>query len=217
MNKWLVGLAMMASAVVGTILGHASRENALALTGYELNVNPGSSSNAVTCGWHSTCVSPYSPGYALDWGNSGGGSVYWRSWAFLSDGSGSIGTASLTTASGNCYVIGVDVKSVFGIWKGSTSYTHTTISGSSRNWSIPGAAAIGTYYLYGPVGTTVPTNQEKATCPKDDDGNYFAHLHHTTDGAWERNDSTYGYAPWTGTGFDLTALDNWMGRHSWAE
>ena len=208
---------IVVAALVGTLLGHISSRDVHALTGYELNVNPGSSNTRVNCGWHSVCVSPYSAGYAIDWANAGGGAVYWRSWGFLSAGSGSIGTAYMTVAPGNCYTIGVDFLSLLTTYKGSTSFTHTFISGSARSWSVPGAAAVGTYYLYGPIGTSVPDGGEKGTCPKDDNGNFFAHLHHTTDGTWARNGGVYGYAPWTGVGFDLAGLGNWMGSVSWSE
>lgn len=81
MNARVIVPALATLALLAGAIGALTSSPARAVTSYGLYVNPGGSSNALTCGWHSTCVWPYSWGNALDWGNDPYTNkyAYWRS------------------------------------------------------------------------------------------------------------------------------------------
>jgi hypothetical protein len=66
MRRLLLAIMIPFVALTGLALGALTAPNAHALVGYGLWVNPGGSTNALTCGWHDTCKSPWPWGNALD-------------------------------------------------------------------------------------------------------------------------------------------------------
>jgi hypothetical protein len=68
-NRRLVISTIGLLGVLAAFAGALSAPSARAVTAHHLYVNPGASSNALTCGWHVACEPPISWGNALDWGN----------------------------------------------------------------------------------------------------------------------------------------------------
>ena len=189
-------------------LGALTAPSVHALTGFGLWVNPGGSTNALTCGWHSTCLDPWPAGNALDWGNTGTQPVYWRSWATSDAGSGTMAYGYPRDASSStCYGAAVDVYSLGWAFRGTAVYLHTA-STTTASFNINGSW-IGSYTSGGQVGTTVST-EKTGDCPWT-----AAHLHqYSTALGWYANSGVYPSAPTGGTGYSLTDQANWQNRTS---
>ncbi len=56
MNARVICLAFTTLALLAGAIGALTSPPARAVTSYGLYVNPGGSSNALTCGWNCTCV-----------------------------------------------------------------------------------------------------------------------------------------------------------------
>lgn len=213
MNPRVAVPALATVALVAAVVGALTSFPVRAVTSYGLYVNPGASSNALTCGWHSTCVWPYSWGNALDWGNDPDINkyVYWRSWGTSDSGSGTIGYAYPYDASSTiCYGAGSYVYDLNWFWRGSVVWLHTILSGSAPTVYL-NASWSGAYTSAGPMGTTV-RNEKDASCPW-----YGPHLHqYSTASGWYANTNIYPSAPGTGTGYDLTSFANWQNRTAWS-
>ena len=216
MNRSLTILILVLSlsfgVTAGTLFGYRS---SLATETYEVYVNPGPSTNSLTCGFHVTCdetVYPDTNRTALDWGNSGTASVYWRSFGYLSVGSlATIATGKVWDVTDSCKAVAVEIYSLANTYRGAAGYLHSSLSGTDgRSFYIPGSTT-GAYKLEGPVATTAST--EIGGCPWD-----AAHLHQFSDvSGWFRNSGIYSDEPATGTGYDLTDGDNWQNRRPWSE
>ena len=213
MSTRILALVLSFAAILGIGLG-VSPTPSLAVTSYEIRINPGGSTNALTCGWHATCLTPYPWGNALDWGNSGNAYVHWRSWGYRGSGTGAVGTADVYTANtATCYQIAADIYSPLGSFLGDAAYMHTRINVSEgTNWSISGSVS-GSYTSQSNIGYTA-TSELSASCPWT-----AAHLHqYSTSGTgWYANTGVYPNAPSTGTGYSLTSANNWQNRRVWSE
>jgi hypothetical protein len=200
-------------AFVSAVFGALTATPARAVVNYGLYVNPGGSSNALTCGWHSTCVWPYSWGNALDWGNDPDTYkfVYWRSWGTSDSGSGTMAYAYPYNASSDiCHGAGANVYDLGWTWRGSVVWLHTSLSGSAPTVYINGSWS-GAFTSSGPMGTTVPTEKD-VSCPWDG-----PHLHqYSTASGWYANTGVYPSAPTTGSGYSLADFGNWQNRTSWS-
>jgi hypothetical protein len=204
------------AALVGSIAGILSSvQSGRAVDDYDVYVNPGGSTNVLTCGFHVTCDATAYPDTnrtALDWGNSANASVYWRSFGFKGAGSqATIATGKIWNVTDTCKAVAVEVYSLANTYRGAEGYTHTILSGTDgRSFYIPGSAS-GAYKLEGPTGTTA--DSEISGCPWT-----AAHLHQFSDlSGWYRNSGVYPDEPSTGTGYDLTDVNNWQNRRPWAE
>lgn len=143
-------------------------------------MNPGGVTNALKCGWHTTCLYPYSWGNALDWGNFGGQPVYWRSFGIATPNPGVLGTARPRDASSAyCYITSMDIFSLNGTFRGTAAYEHTTITTSS-SVSIGSGSGVSPYEtVAGPIGTTA-SSEKSPSCPWE-----AAHLHqYSTAAGW---------------------------------
>lgn len=200
-------------AFVSAVFGALTATPARAVVNYGLYVNPGGSSNALTCGWHSTCVWPYSWGNALDWGNDPDTYkfVYWRSWGTSDSGSGTMAYAYPYNASSDiCHGAGANVYDLGWTWRGSVVWLHTSLSGSAPTVYINGSWS-GAFTSSGPMGTTVPTEKD-VSCPWDG-----PHLHqYSTASGWYANTGVHPSAPTTGSGYSLADFGNWQNRTSWS-
>lgn len=207
-RKLVIGL--VAVAALSSFAGAMTAPSAKATNNYGLWINPGGSSNALTCGWHSTCLSPYPWGNALDWGNTTNQAVYWRSWATADTGSGTVGYAfPYNATSEDCYGAGAHVYDLGWTHRGSVVWLHTALSGSAPTVYIDGSWS-GAYTSSGSMGTTVGEELEP-TCPWTD-----PHLHqYSTASGWFANTNVYPGAPSTGTGYALGNIANWQNRTSW--
>ncbi|MGE0600046.1 MAG: hypothetical protein AB7J35_09740 [Dehalococcoidia bacterium] len=205
---------LVAMALAGSALGLLAPTPGKAVTSYEIRVNPGGATNALTCGWHVTCKPPITWGNALDWGNSANAHVHWRSWGYRGSGSGNVGTAYVYTANtATCYRIAADIYSTMGTFLGDAAYQHTRILVSEgTNWSIAGSTGW-SYTSRGDIGYTVGT-ELAPTCPWTD-----PHLHQysTSGSGWYANTDVYPDGPDEGTGYDLTSWSNWQNRRTWSE
>ena len=174
-------------------------------------MNPGGSSNALSCGWHATCKGTYPWGNALDWGNYGTQPVYWRSWATSDAGSDTMAYGFPRNAdTATCYGAAVDVYSLGWAFRGTAVYLHTA-STTTASFNINGSW-IGSYTSGGQVGTTVST-EKTGDCPWT-----AGHLHqYSTALGWYANTGVYPSAPTGGTGYSLTDQANWQNRTSWSE
>lgn len=205
---------LVAMTLAGSALGLLAPMPGRAATSYEIRVNPGGATNALNCGWHVTCVSPFTWGNGLDWGNTSNAHVHWRSWGYRGSGSGDIGAAYIYTANtATCYRISADIYSALGTFLGNAAYQHMRILVSEgTNWSISGSTGWA-YTSRSDIGYTVGTELSQ-NCPWTG-----AHLHqYSTSGTgWYANTNVYPNAPSTGTGYDLTSLSNWQNRRTWSE
>jgi len=211
MNPRSIVPALAVIAFASAAFGALTSNSARATLSYGLYVNPGASSNALTCGWHQTCQPPYTWGNALDWGNDPNTYkfVYWRSWGTADSGSGTIAFAVPYNATGSCKGAGAHVYDLNWFWRGSVVWLHTDLSASAPTVYI-NASWIGAYTSAGPMGTTAST--ELRGCPWDG-----PHLHqYSTASGWYANTGVYPIAPGTGTGYNLTAFGSWQNRTGWS-
>lgn len=200
----------------GTLLGVLSNVSiGRATVDYEVYVNPGAATNELTCGYHVTCDEinyPDANRMALDWGNDSGNNVHWRSWGYKSVGSqGTIASGKVWDVTDSCKAVAVEVYSTTSVYKGAAGYMHTTLSGTDgRTFYISGSTS-GSYTSYGAIGTTA--GSEILGCPWSD-----PHLHQFSDySSWVANGNVYPDEPSTGTGYDLTSVDNWQNRRLWSQ
>jgi hypothetical protein len=207
---WIPALAVL--ALTAGALGTLTASPARAVSQYGLYVNPGASTNYLTCGWHSTCQTPYPAGNALDWGNDPyiNRQVYWRSWGTADSGSGTMAYAyPYDAGSSICYGAGANIYDVGWTWRGAVVWLHTSLSGSAPTVYINGSWS-GAYTNSGPMGSTV-ASEKHVSCPWDG-----PHLHqYSTASGWYANTGVYPSAPTTGTGYDLTSFGNWQNRTTW--
>jgi hypothetical protein len=216
--KAVASLLFFLAAVGGSLAGILTNiEEGRAVDDYEVYVNPGGDSNALTCGFHVVCRTPYpdTNRTALDWGNNPTtlNDVYWRSFGYKGIGSQStIATGQVWNYTSDCNEVAVEIYSLASSYRGSERYVHTALVGSDgRTFYIPGSTT-GAYKLEGPIGATV-ADEEDEDC--DFDG---PHLHQGSElSGWFRNSNVYPDEPSTGTGYSLTDGDNWQNRRPWSE
>lgn len=207
---WMYALA----AAVGVASGILTAPPAHATSTHDVYVNPGASTNALTCGWHDACESPYNWGNALDWGNDPYTyyNVYWRSWGIVASGSGTMAYGYPYDASSTiCYGAGVSLYDTSWGFHGSVVYLHTGLSGSAPTIYVQGNWS-GAFTSDGPMGTTVASEKD-STCPWKG-----AHLHqYSTASGWWANTNVYPNAVNPQTGYDLSSIGNWQNRTNWIE
>ena len=205
----MVALAALGLAFVATNRG------AQAAHPYDLYINPGGSTNLLTCGWHEACTSTPVIGTALDWGNTSGQTVYWRSFGMTTSGLGVAGSASTRVADGVCYNFSVDIRSAYGASLGTEAYTHSQLSLTTPFTINAGSPPSGTMTVTS-LGTT--RSNELADCKNQ---GYWTgpHLHQYSTNApgWSRNSGLYPNAPAGGVGYPLNAIGSWQNRRTWTE
>lgn len=209
--------AFTVAALPGSLAGVLSSvRHGRAVDDYGVYVNPGADTNALTCRFHVTCDGDYpdSNRTALDWGNDAYtyNDVYWRSFGFKGVGSQStIATGKIWDVTDACKAVAVEIYSLVNTYRGAEGYVHTLLSGTDgRSFYIPGSPS-GAYKLEGPIGVTAES--EIPGCPWTG-----PHLHQFSDlSGWYRNSGMYSDEPNTGTGYDLTDVDNWQNRRPWTE
>ena len=206
----LLTLAILVGVAAGALTG---RTGARAITAYDLYMMPGGVTNALTCGWHSACISPYSWGNALDWGNAGGNAVYWRSYG-VAVPTGAIGVGFPLDVSGTCKAAGVDVYDVGWIPRGRVVFTHTQLT-RTTSFAIAGGPPLTPALTLLSVGTTASTELYSCTSPTPPLWS-GPHLHqYSTASGWYANTAVYPNAPSTGTGYNLGTWTNWQNRTYW--
>jgi hypothetical protein len=207
--------------LIGGLAGlYAPRESEATVINYDLRVNPGATST-LNCGYHTgPCEYPYPVGPALDWANSAGATIYWRSYGWCSIlPCTTIATGTISSFLDQCYKVRVSITSTVpaGASQGSVDYTHSTTSYSGTQFNING----GNYVWTGrSVGTT--RSQDASGCPGwlDTNGDTIpdywpAHLHQTRNGTNWYNNSNYPNAPGTGSGYPITTNGWYQSRHGW--
>lgn len=217
-----LALASLASLVLGSVAGLLvpGPQDAQAVTiNLELRVNPGpaASTDTLNCGWHDVCQTPYDRGLgnnALDWQNTGGSTVYWRSYGYRSDAStNNIASGKVLIAdTPTCRRILVEVKDAFGASLGLVYYTHTATNINGATFNIGGKqawqatwAAIGT--SANAIGGSNPA--EFAGCP------FTApHLHQYSSSSFAKNSSLYPNAP-SGGSYNVTLLASYQQQRTW--
>ena len=204
----VLALAGALAALYGPQGGEAATIN------YSVRVHPGASST-LTCGWHEgACPSSSSTGHALDWANSGGSTIYWRSYGWCSVGPCSaIATGTISSVLETCYKVKVDVKSKVpaGVSQGTIIYTHSGTSSGGTTFDIKG----GTSYTW--TSKSIGYTRSSENTP------YCAwtgpHLHQTDSGTgWTRNSSVYpaGACPSPNCGsYPITTSGKHQTSHGW--
>lgn len=214
MNRKVLCGAYLAACVVAAALGFLTAPTAHATSTHDVYVNPGGSTNALTCGWHDVCEPPYNWGTGLDWGNDPYTyyNVYWRSWGLVTSGSGTMAWGYPYNASSTlCYAAGVHLYDTSWGHHGSVVYVHTMLSGSAPTVYIQGSWS-GTFTSDGPMGTTIEDEKDE-DCPRDD-----PHLHqYSTASGWWANTGLYPNAINAQTGYNLSAFGSWQNRTNWTE
>ncbi len=170
-----LSLFALAATVAGVGLAAvASPKPSRAQTGAvqtDVAINPGGTvyfdgSNYVSglsCGWHSTCLSPYAYGPGLDWASPSGGAVSWRSWSWRSDAcTCPIGQTQVRIADSNCYQIAQDIGDWYSVFRGTELYIHTT-SPWGGYWNTLTAGAQYWYNNEWLIGYAV--SQDLPNCP----------------------------------------------------
>ena len=154
-----------AAALFGGLMGLLSIGGVTAAPiDYAVYINPGGASNAMTCGWHVACAPPFTWGNALDWGNSGGSSITWRSWGFRASGSGPLGTAAVgSNSSSGCYRFSARVNSLNGTLRGEATYTHATTGIAGIQWNVNAGIPIGGAFT-SRTGLGNTTSSERSGC-----------------------------------------------------
>lgn len=133
-RKYLLALA--AAAILGAAAGVTAipPRNAAAVTEIDVDIHPGTESTTgyLNCGWHSTCLSPYPLGRALDWRNSAGKKVYWRSDTYYSDSSSATVVAwnDYSASTAGCNTVTLLLRDLFGTTRGTVFYVHTDGAGA---------------------------------------------------------------------------------------
>jgi hypothetical protein len=201
-------------AVCGSVLGVLMASSVRATSTNDVYVNPGASTNALTCGWHDICEYPYTWSNALDWGNDPYTNkyVYWRSWGVVASGSGTMAYGYPYNASSTiCYGAGVNLYDTSWGYRGSVVYLHTSLSGSAPTVYVQGSWS-GTFTSDGPMGTTV-AGEKDVTCPWE-----APHLHqYSTASGWWANTEVYPNAVNPQTSYNLAAFGNWQNRTNWTQ
>jgi hypothetical protein len=143
MNRKLIFVALVAS-VLGVGVGSLAPTPSGAQTGRvdtTLTINP-AANVTLTCGWHTQCTPPYAYGEALDWDNSAGGAVTWRSYSWRSDTCTCyIGYTDLYEVdTPYCYEIEQVVYDWYGVYRGTEYFEHTTTPWNAyQNYLTAGA------------------------------------------------------------------------------
>lgn len=175
-----------------------SVERAHAATVYVILYGHPGAGQTMNCGWHTACVGdPPTFGSALDWANSGGAYVNWRSFGYRSDNVPSpLGSGTINTANGTCKALEVPVVDAYGTPRGGWRYVHSESSWAGASFNIPAnGVAYGSWHA-GAVGTTSST--ELTACATDPDGSgpqlplwTGAHLHQEPMGGATQNTAAY--------------------------
>lgn len=217
MSVLLLAGVSLAGVAVGSLSTNVSTTRAV--SDYELYVNPGGSTNYLSCGWHSTCLFPFPDGDALDWGNDPytNNQVYFRAWGvkgysgLVKIANGYVGRRDTMV----CYQAVTDVVSLYGAYVGRTHYLHTLFTGSEgASFSIYGRDT-GYFQTYGSFGVTVD-GELTTSCPRGDDGPHL-HQYSALGGTWTKNTGVYPAAPEEGTGYPLGDWNSWQNRTYWTE
>ncbi len=162
----LVVFAIGVGLALGLLIPSVVIRNADAVTIFvRLGVHPGATST-LSCGWHGTCYDPPAAGSALDWSNSGGSNVVWRSYGYRSDASpNKIGTGKILVTTGTCYEVSAEVTDAFGCGKGRIRYTHSQTWTPDWTFDINGGG--GTWGQWTAVTIGFTSNPETSACAFD--------------------------------------------------
>jgi hypothetical protein len=209
-NKRLASLIVLA-AISGTLYGLVSSSPGAAQTPQvHLTVNPGSTREVLTCGWHDTCLAGmYGARAALDWGNFAGWRIYWRSWGWRGDGGfGPMGSATIWQDHSNCFRVTVTTYDWWGYYQGAIHYTHSDTDKSGEPFLFSGGN--GTWLESEVVDLGWSVGSEIGGCPFED-----PHLHQN--GPWQYGRNTgYPDAPSTGSGtYPIWAFGYWQNDRQW--
>ena len=207
-------IPLLALGVIGLAF-IATNRGAKAAYPYDLYINPGGSTNLLTCGWHLDCVPPYTASTALDWGNTSGQTVYWRSFGITTSGLGVAGSASPRVADGTCYNFSVDIRSAYGASLGTEAYTHSQLSLATPFTINAGGPPSGAMTVV-TLGSTRGSELADCTRLKLWTGPHL-HQYSTNAAGWSRNTGVYPNAPTGGTGYALNSIANWQNRRTWTE
>ena len=205
--------------LVGALAGlYAPRESEATVINYDLRVHPGATST-LTCGYHNGACPNQPGGPALDWSNSGGSAIYWRSYGWCSIlPCATIARGTINSVLEQCYKVRISIASTVpaGVSQGSVDYTHSGTSSSGTVFNINGGNYVWTSQS---VGTT--RTQDATGCPGwlDTNGDTIpdywpAHLHQTRNGTWSNN-SRYPNAPGSGSGYSILTNGWYQSRHGW--
>jgi hypothetical protein len=177
-------------------------------------VNPGAANNyeEVICLWHGTaspCLNdwgdPDSDEQALDWQNSQGSGVYYRTWAYKSNGLGLAYNAWKYTNDSSCRRVKVEMYDSNGTYRGGAYYTHTLLAGSFIYGGIYGDNPY--IFSWYHIGTTASLAQEKVGCVTE-----APHLHQASEIMWGNpgynNLQVYGHT---------SSPDYWHHYRSWTQ
>ena len=127
--KLVLVLAMVTGSLLGTLMGRFEQAGATTY-GYWVYVHPGGTSpdgvnDYLNCGWHGTCLGNANWGTGLDWRNSHGEWVYFRSSSSNNAGYSSTGRAVITDWGGTCRTTYVSLYRWSGIHDSTVAYVHT--------------------------------------------------------------------------------------------
>ncbi len=209
----LVALGLLAGFSLGLVRSQTA-QGAISVTAY---VNPGASGAGfvgyVNCFWHvSACpLGNQSPnnGNAMDWQNSYADAVWWRSYGYRSDTSGTLGTFTLTSLSPGCHIIRAAVADVFGFEKGFIDYYHSGLSAQSGvPFGINASPSLANTSMQ--IGTTI---WDGSNC-----GWTGYHLHQQGSSYWARNFGAYPrYGDWgNGVGpYSIGLQSQYLHAQSW--
>lgn len=151
----------------------------------------------MNCGWHSACNDDPPPfGSVLDWQNSGGSYVNWRSYGYRSDDNPvPLGTGQISNDHSTCKGVKVSIVDAYNVSRGTMRYSHSESSWAPASFNIP---ANGTGYGQWHAGAVGPTaSTELSACAYDPPGPVGplwsgAHLHQgPQDGSWTINQGAY--------------------------
>ena len=199
-------LLVVASAVLGGLLGFVAAPPARAVTSVALEIHPGAST-FFNCGWHIACEETPTPGPALDRNETGDSSIYWRSYGYI-PGFDYFARGTIETATMGCYRIRVDISSPAGqTYRGSEYYTHTRTDVAGQTFDIPGSTFGSSYTRY--IGYTIDPDQCSQWTGE--------HLHQYA--YWEDVSSSstgnYPAAINYGTTFPVTSQGYYQDRANW--
>ena len=191
------------AVLLGAGIGFVAPNPAEAAT-YNLYVHPGATSS-LNCGWHDGPCPNNPGGPALDWGNSGSATVYWRSYGRCGVSCTSVGTGTIALTFPFCTETHVTVRNLGGAAQGGDIiYTHTGSNQSGQGFYISGNNSGSGAWMATGVGYTLNVGSENGPC---NNGTYYpaAHLHQKQGTGWTRNTTRYPNPPGSGT-YPITSV-----------
>ncbi len=125
----VLALAIVTGSLLGSLMGRFDHATAVPY-GYWVYVHPGGTrpdgvNDYLNCGWHGTCLGASNWGTGLDWQNSHGEWVYFRSSSSNNAGYSTTGRALVTDWGGTCRTTSVSLYRLSGAHDSTVSYVHT--------------------------------------------------------------------------------------------